>query len=426
MDSRKRPSHLSPLLDHYKRERRSSAQSSETSVSSEDVLVKHRCRLCKNQAFKTTEDFDIHLSMIHFRDRLLDILGHPPYTCRYCGYQPSSDDPNEDMIVHYGTQEKMALKFYSEECKKLPPIPCKLCSKSYENEYRLLIHITERHVSHQLKQKLPQKSPYKCPIQNCFEEKGDKNELMLHYGLDHGQTMDLYSKCLSKNSESKVKTSLNDSKSNNDIEKSSKKELKEVDMFGLTPKPKKEFNSAKTPSTMISCQFCMEKKKNISFVTKKSLNYHLILNHFFTSILSKTPVTCPKCSTNFPAKNEFAKHFIEKHFDKFMENKEYNKIKKKEQQPSLKKEKVTTTSLENLLKDEMKVKTVKPKDEEAPLPKSREMKTVHGRPPREMNTLHGPPREMKTMHKPKQIPSSHEIKSPNTPGSGKCHFQAHF
>ena len=78
LDSRKRySSPLPPPLDHMKRERRLSSQSSETSASSEDSLNKLKCRLCKkrNVVFKDTDSFYMHLSMIHYRDKLSDQLG---------------------------------------------------------------------------------------------------------------------------------------------------------------------------------------------------------------------------------------------------------------------------------------------------------------------------------------------------------------
>ena len=94
VEPRKRPSPLPPpLLDHFKRERRLSSQSSETSVgSSEDSSSKHKCRLCKNQVvFKNMEDFEFHLSVIHYRDKLLDQLGQPPYSCHLCGFIPTGE-----------------------------------------------------------------------------------------------------------------------------------------------------------------------------------------------------------------------------------------------------------------------------------------------------------------------------------------------
>ena len=91
-----------------------------------------------------------------------------------------------------------------------------------------------------------------------------------------------------------------------------KKEVKEFDMF----KPKQE---------LIRCKLCKDKK----FVNEKSLKYHQIFTHFFPNLLSDTGgvMKCPKCKVKFNAKNELAKHFIERHFDDFLKN-EYSEEKK--------------------------------------------------------------------------------------------------
>ena len=54
-----------------------------------------------------------------YRDRLLDVLGDPPYSCKHCGFTPTADDPNEEMILHYGCKERFAIKYYVEECQNL-------------------------------------------------------------------------------------------------------------------------------------------------------------------------------------------------------------------------------------------------------------------------------------------------------------------
>ena len=47
------------------------------------------------------------------------ILGELPYSCRICSIEPTSDDPTEEMILHYGCDEQMSAKFYAEDCKRL-------------------------------------------------------------------------------------------------------------------------------------------------------------------------------------------------------------------------------------------------------------------------------------------------------------------
>ena len=121
-EARKRPFPFPSLLSNEKRDRRNS-QSSETSACSSvnipEDSSKLKCRLCDNKGFKNSEDFDFHLTMIHYRDRLLDVLGNPPYSCKHCGFTPTADDPNEEMILHYGCKERFAIKYYVEECQNL-------------------------------------------------------------------------------------------------------------------------------------------------------------------------------------------------------------------------------------------------------------------------------------------------------------------
>ena len=139
-----------------------------------------------------------------------------------------------------------------------------------------------------------------------------------------------------------------------------KKEVKEFDMF----KPKQE---------LIRCKLCKDKK----FVNEKSLKYHQIFTHFFPNLLSDTGgvMKCPKCKVKFNAKNELAKHFIERHFDDFLKN-EYSEEKKPRKPESV--------SLDTSLEEELPHST---KDlDQKPLPKCREMQTVHGKKNKENKT----------------------------------------
>ena len=193
---------------------------------------------------------------------------------------------------------------------------------------------------------------------------------------------------------------------------SPKKELKDVDMFTSSSKKpevlKVDLFSKASKQLQISCSFC--KGKKMTFVTNKSLNYHLILNHFFTDLLRKNPpIACPKCNDKFPSKGEFTKHFIEKHFENYMKKKEYEKKSSSSGgNYSNKKENATTLPLNKSLNEEIS-------KNDAPLPKSREMKTVHGPPPREMKTIH----RQKSL---KEMNTLQEVKPSSTmsqPSSGK-------
>ena len=134
-DPRKRPGFPLPssLLGSHEgnQHKRRHSQSSEGSTISQEFSAKRiTCRLCNNRSFKTEDDFDLHLTLIHYRDQLSERLGMPPYSCGLCNFMPTaSDDPNEEMILHYGCKERLALKFYDEEVRKLPVSPSKVAKK---------------------------------------------------------------------------------------------------------------------------------------------------------------------------------------------------------------------------------------------------------------------------------------------------------
>ena len=153
-----------------------------------------------------------------------------------------------------------------------------------------------------------------------------------------------------------------------------KKEIKEFDMF--KPKPKQE---------LTRCKVCKDQGKDKKFVTENSLKYHTILTHFFPNI-STAPgnVKCPKCKVKFPARNEFAKHFMDKHYDDYLKNKEVvddkKSVRKHESDSKRSIQKLQSISLDNSLQEELPPSTPTGKDlEQKPLPKCREMQTVHGK-----------------------------------------------
>ena len=286
-DTRKRsfPATYSSRDDQRQRHH---SQSSDGSVVSLDSTKMVTCRLCNNRSFKTAEDFDVHLTMIHYRDLLSDRLGMPPYSCDLCGFAPTADDPNEEMILHFGCKERLAMKFYNEECARLPP-PQKV-----------------KKVSDLVKE--PSKS-----------SNGVSQDSNRHATLS---------------------------------------KVKEINMFEKKVK--------------ITCNKC--KGKKMTFVTAKSLKIHLIQTHFFPNmgVPGHSKIRCPKCKKDFREKTEFTKHFLEYHFEKYVKNKEF------EQRPSSDKKSTECLSLQRSLSEEASPQ---------PLPKSREMNTIHG-PPRERNTLH--------------------------------------
>lgn len=356
-DPRKRSFPFPELINHEKRERRTSQGSTGSSTSTQpNEDSKFKCKLCSNKPFKTSEDFDFHLTMIHYRDKLLDCLGDPPYSCRTCHFVPTADDPNEEMVLHLGCKERYSIKFYVEECQKLPPsssdrklikkepqfhkdtVMCKLCNVLNTNNQLFLNHITQKHFAEDIRKKLPLNQPFKCPHQDCKQVMSDKHSLVMHYGIEHGYSMQCYNKAIGKNSP----------------EKSSKK-VQEFDMF-------------KSKSNMFTCHRCKEKK----FVTANSLKYHEVLTHFYPQIAvalkDRSRSRCPKCHYKFTERNEFAKHFIERHYDGHSEE-----------------EAQKTTLLSSSLEEELPSTSFAA--EEKPLPKSREMHTVHKK-VREMKTVH--------------------------------------
>lgn len=360
----------------------------ESTTTSETRQVFSSCRLCNNDAsFKTEYDFNLHLSLIHFRDKLMQMI-QPPYQCSMCNYKPHAsirmedDKCEEDMLIHYGCNEKLSGKFYNQECAELPPvihqtnkeimtIVCKLCNSSHDNERLFVRHISLRHFTTELIEDLPKCSPYQCPFIDCDEEKTNLHDLMMHYGCEHNISMELYLKHRSgdiKKSDSSPKQPV----------------VKTFDMF--SPKPKEK-------QSTINCSLC--KAKKISFVTAKSLKYHMFLIHFFPNLPQTSKVyKCRKCSETFPAKNAYAKHFIESHFDEYAkemeekkskeeqrkkkkEKKEREEKEKKEQDKRNKQPQLLNETLEKELQQLHDTTTEDSEENEQPLPKERVMNTIH-------------------------------------------------
>ena len=120
------------------------------------------CRLCKNEkrSFKSDYDFHMHLTKIHYEDRLMKRI-NSPYKCQICFYSPpecmSVQEKEEDLLIHYGCNEKLSYQFYQDDCSKLAPIneistetskvamSCELCKSSHQGERLFVRHITLRH-----------------------------------------------------------------------------------------------------------------------------------------------------------------------------------------------------------------------------------------------------------------------------------------
>ena len=46
----------------------------------------------------------------------------------------------------------------------------------------------------QLSDRLPKKAPFICPYFDCHQEKNNEHLLILHYGVEHNISMELYRK----------------------------------------------------------------------------------------------------------------------------------------------------------------------------------------------------------------------------------------
>ena len=131
-------------------------------------LKRHVCQLCKGgrQSFKSDYDFDMHLTKIHFEERLMKRVQYP-YKCEKCFYSPPECLPvvekEEDLLIHYGCNENLSIQYYQDECAKLQQpttcsnpaqeatsISCEMCNSSHDNERLFIRHITLRHFTKQV------------------------------------------------------------------------------------------------------------------------------------------------------------------------------------------------------------------------------------------------------------------------------------
>ena len=102
----------------------------------------------------------MHLTKIHYEDRLMKRI-NSPYKCQICFYSPpecmSVQEKEEDLLIHYGCNEKLSYQFYQDDGSKLAPIDeisteiskvamsCELCKSSHQGERLFVRHITLRH-----------------------------------------------------------------------------------------------------------------------------------------------------------------------------------------------------------------------------------------------------------------------------------------
>jgi hypothetical protein len=338
------------------------------------------CRLCNNDtSFKDEEAFDVHLTVIHFKDRLMKKI-QPPFRCLECGHAPkasmSPENQCEDLLMHYGCAEKFAARFYHEEVAKLPQlkteqresdsisIVCKLCESLFDSERLFARHISLRHFPKQLCDELPKSEPYICPFLDCGQEASSIHNLMLHYGCEHNISMELYQKQTTaqfsaprSNNKQDPVVKANNSHSpmfDNYLQKTTAN--KGVSLPIPVPsvpcpsptgtsttaiaKPKLPIVLAKPKESpahqpQFFCKECPD--KNLKFSAKPSLNFHILFSHLFPEFPQSGPCECPVCLAKFSVKNVFAHHFLENHFDDFTK-KQYvseSKISSEKPRPKL-------------------------------------------------------------------------------------------
>ena len=108
----------------------------------------------------------MHLTKIHYEERLMKRI-RCPYKCQKCFYSPpdclSTQEKEEDLLIHYGCNERLAIQYYQDECSKFEPaeepaaqeapsasISCEMCNSSHDNERLFVRHITLRHFTKQV------------------------------------------------------------------------------------------------------------------------------------------------------------------------------------------------------------------------------------------------------------------------------------
>lgn len=348
------------------------------------------CRLCNNDiSYKTESEFDVHLTVIHFRDRLTRKI-QEPFRCLGCGYVPgpsSHAQQVEELLLHYGVEEKFAARFYQEEVSRLPQlaspaqkessdpkgsITCKLCQSVFDNDRLFVRHISLRHFPKELCNDLPKSEPFICPYIDCGMEQETMHYLILHYGCEHNISRELYLKATSGQplSSAKVEPEKAISKANNNCSSLFANYLQKTTVKkGLLPTPVPCFPSpvpsfpspapyfptqaspppqaaasssstarihpittaAKPKERSTSqlqhfCKFCPGEKRN--FGSALSLKHHVLFSHLVPPGFSQAgSFSCPSCSNVYTAKSAFASHFLECHYDKVVRAKSGEKSK---------------------------------------------------------------------------------------------------
>ncbi|XP_071750134.1 uncharacterized protein [Lepeophtheirus salmonis] len=322
--------------------RRSKTPSSSPSNKNVPIIpqspVIHLCRLCSSCApFRSEHDLLVHLTVIHYRTKLMKRVIQP-YKCLKCEYSPAVPDDAEDLLMHYGCDEKLSFQFYDQDLKDLSieseerssgtsnddlkichyndgariSITCEICNSCFDKERLFIRHISLRHFTKVLCDELPKRSPFICPFLDCNKEKNNLHALMLHYGCEHNISMDLYLKATggSKGSIRIV------------VDEPPKSPTKSIEPPSIVSPDSKVLDkdtskkSSKKCSSSLVCKKCPKK----TFASQMSLNYHLMVTHFFPDLPKIGPYSCPKCDDKYPERVDFTKHFLEVHLTEYLED----------------------------------------------------------------------------------------------------------
>lgn len=241
-----------------------------------------QCKICSNRV-PSESLFQMHLTTTHFRERIMRRLPRTaPFSCLLCQYTPpavmTDTEKLEDLLMHYGTAERVAAKFYEEVCSDMEEqgqvegkanldnvarVECRMCDLSLDSDRSLLKHLTLRHFPKLLCDDLPKRYPFLCPFIDCSQARSSLHSLMLHYGVDHQVSMEIY--------------------------------LKQKDVSN---------------SHNFTCSGCAGKP---TFISELVYKQHIILTHLYPNLPTTGPLPCPKCSTRLQSRSEFSNHFLSQH-----------------------------------------------------------------------------------------------------------------
>ncbi|TRY62829.1 hypothetical protein TCAL_16553 [Tigriopus californicus] len=150
----------------------------------------------------------------------------------------------------------------------------------------------------------------------------------MHYGCEHNVSMELYLKRQGKSSANPATmTTSKEIPPVKDLSSPTVSESGQNTFEKPPPKPPLESldpdrgsstnfgSSSSKKSTTYLCTVCRDKR---TFITQKSLNYHLMLVHFFPNLSKVGPYDCNQCDGKFSERNLFARHFLEAHFETYL------------------------------------------------------------------------------------------------------------